>query len=120
MAASATRRGPGPPSRRGTGIHAQPVVRRHRGGYGILPPARGRPGRGEASAADPAPTEALDPTRVRRQRAGVDLDLVDELAARRRPELTPMAADLARRNHPAAARGSGSTRRGPVAAAVRV
>jgi hypothetical protein len=73
-------------------------------------PARGRPGRGEAAAADPAQPEAA---------AGMlelDLDLVDELDACRRPELIPKAADAALFTRPAAARGSGLTRRGPAAA----
>ncbi len=39
----------------------------------------------------------------------VDPDLVRELDARRRLELTAAAADTARLNHPAAARGNGES-----------
>jgi len=54
-----------------------------------LPPARGRPGRGEASAADPARPEARGSAEDAAGVLVVDLDLVDELDACRRPELAP-------------------------------
>ncbi len=52
-------------ARSGKGIHAPLAFRVHPGRYGTLPVARVHPGRGAASAAGPAPTEATGRARSR-------------------------------------------------------